>query len=210
MAFTLQTVTETRTKYPYIMKNLFTLILACSIFTASAQYSVSLQPTKNKNSICAERGHSLTYTKSTIVRPPYTIDAPDSTVTVYPFSNATTGKCSRCGAEIENNDKDIRVTTWRRADILRNTTSDYIDWGVNEQRAANIPFKSTTLSQVKKVATLRNDTLYIHKRIAPFTSLKEQVNAKTTLYYKNTPITFKAAVYDDAAFFGGKGGFEIF
>jgi hypothetical protein len=212
MAFTLHTMNETRIKYPYNMKNLFTLLLTFSIFSASAQYSASLQKTKDKNDICLERGHSITYTKSTTTRAPYTIDTKDSTVTVYPVPNATTGKCSRCGAEIESYDKDIRVTTWRRVATTSNinTTPDNTDWGTNSQRSTNKAFKSSSLNDLKKVATLRNDTLFIHKRVAPFNGIKEQVTTPTTLYYKNNIIVFKAAIFDDAAFYSRKNGLEIF
>jgi len=200
------------------MKHLLTLIFALSIFSASAQYTASIQKSKYKNSICAERGHSVTYKKSTASRAPYTIDTKDSTVTVYPVSNATTGKCSRCGAEVENLEKEIRLTTWRRVEtklttpVKLNTFIDESNWGYNEDRSEFKQFKSSSLNDIKKVATLRNDTLYIHKRIAPFASLKEQVNAITTVYYKNKPIVFKTAIFDEAAFYSDKikNGFEIF
>lgn len=162
------------------------------MFSASAQLTASLQKPKTINNICLERGHNITYKKSTTFRPPYTIDTKDSTVTVYPVPNASTGKCSRCGAEVDNPDKEIRITTWRASVIT------------------NHPFKSSSLDDIKKVATLRNDTLFIHKRIAPFTSIKEQGSAMTTIYYKNKPITFKAAIFDEAAFFSGKNGTDIF
>lgn len=196
------------------MKHLFTLIFAFSIFNASAQYTASVNKAKNNINICAERGHSVTYAKATTTRPPYTIDTIDSTVTVYPIPNSTTGKCSRCGAEIENFDKDIRVTTWRRKDNAplnkSNNSIDPTNWGYNERRAVNQPFKSTNLNDIKKVATLRNDTLFIHKRIAPFTSIKEQITTTTTILYNNKPLAFKTAVFDEAAFYTGKNGIEIF
>lgn len=192
------------------MKNILTLILTLSIFTASAQYAASVQKGKDsKNNICAERGHNLIYPKNVTARVPYTIDTKDSTVTVYPFPHAI-GKCSRCGAEVETYDKDIRVTTWRRTESQNYVGENETDWGVNSQRALNKSFKSTNLSDVKKVATLKNDTLFIHKRIAPFANLKEQIKKPTTVYYKNYPITFKAAVFDDAAFYAGKNGLEFF
>ncbi len=196
------------------MKHLFTLIFAFSIFTASAQYTASVNKAKNNINICAERGHSITYTKTTTTRPPYTIDTTDSTVTVYPVPNSTTGKCSRCGAEIENFDKDIRVTTWRRKDNASlNKSNNFMDetnWGYNEKRSVNQPFKSSNLNDIKKVATLRNDTLFIHKRIAPFTSIKEQITTTTTILYNNKPLVFKTAVFDEAVFYTGKNGIEIF
>ncbi|MEJ5996365.1 hypothetical protein WG904_18195 [Pedobacter sp. Du54] len=197
------------------MKHIFTLIFTLSIFSASAQYTASLQKSEDKKNICAERGHSVTYTKSSTSRKPYTIDTKDSTVTVYPVSNATTGKCSRCGAEIESYEKDIRVTTWRRAEnapVTRNPIIDDTNWGINEQRSITNSFKSNNLNEIKKVATLRNDTLFIHKRIAPFSSLKEQVNTVTTVYYKNKPLVFKTAIFDEAAVYSDriKKGFEIF
>jgi len=197
------------------MKNLFTFVFICSILSVSAKASVPLQSNKNKNIICKERGHSLTYTKSTTFRPPYTIDTKDSTVTVYPVPNTTTGKCSRCGAEVAAYDKDIRITTWRRVEktpetTYNNTILEPTNWGSNEQRSLNKPIKSSSLNDIKKVATLRNDTLFIHKRIAPFASLKEQVNTTTTVYYKNKPITFKTAVFDESAFYTGKYGIEIY
>jgi hypothetical protein len=196
------------------MKNLLTLAFIFSIFSASAQLSASLQKTKNNDNICLERGHSIKYTTSTVFRPPYTIDTKDSTVTVYPVPNSTTGKCSRCGAEIESYDKDIRITTWRRSDktieTVSNKTNDPINWGNNQRRSLNESIQSGSLDDVKKVATLRNDTLFIHKRIDPFASLKEQVTANTTIYYKNNPISFKTAVFDEAVFFTGKNGIEIY
>ncbi|MES2653261.1 MAG: hypothetical protein V4663_16090 [Bacteroidota bacterium] len=197
------------------MKNLFTLILVCGIFSASAQVSASLNTnTKDKNPICIERGHNLIHAKPTITRTPYTIDTKDSTVTVYPAANSTTARCSRCGAEIVNNEKDVRVTTWRRIEKklpLDNPIDfDTIDWGKNGQRGLDLKIKSSSLNEIKKTATLRNDTLFIHKRIAPFKSLKEQVNKTTTIYYKNKPITFKTAIFDESTFYTGKNGLEIY
>lgn len=199
------------------MKNLLTLIFTLSIFTASAQYTASITKSKHNN-ICVERGHSVTFKKAALIAKPYTIDTKDSTVTVYPVSASSTGKCTRCGAEVDNLEKEIRVTTWRRAgvnssvnaSVNSNTYFDDTNWGINENRAVKKPFQSGSLNDIKKVATLKNDTLFIHKRIAPFTSLKEQVKATTTIMYKNKPIVFKTAVFDDAALFSGKNGLEIF
>lgn len=200
------------------MKNLFTLIFVCSIFSASAQYSATLK-VKDKNPICIERGHNLAHTKSTALAP-YTIDTIDSTVTVYP-ANASS-KCTRCGVDVASNEKDVRVTTWRRvekAPVVKSTAKaatvsdielNTIDWGRNVNRAMNTQIISSSLNDIKKTATLRNDTLFIHKRIAPFATLKEQVNKTTTVTYKNKPITFKTAVFDEAAFYSGKHGIEIY
>ncbi len=195
------------------MKHLLTLIFTLTIFTASAQYTASITKVKHNN-LCAERGHSVTYTKASLIAKPYTIDTKDSTVTVYPLSTSSTGRCTRCGAEVENLEKEIRVTTWRRvpanSPIIAKSYNDEIIWGYNENRSDNKTFHSNSLNDIKKVATLKNDTLFIHKRIAPFTSLKEQVKSVTTIYYKNKPLVFKTAVFDDAALFSGKQGLEIF
>ena len=200
------------------MKNILTLIFTFSIFSASAQYSVAFNKSK-ANNVCIERGHNLTFTKSATFRAPYTIDTKDSTVTVYPAPHSSTGTCSRCGAEVESHDKDIRITTWRRADKVVTATTksvvaapviDNTNWGNNIPRSLNLAIKSSSLDDIKKVATLKNDTLFVHKRIAPFNSLKEQVVAYSTIYYKDKPITFKTAIFDEAAFYSGKNGIEIY
>ncbi len=205
------------------MKNLLTLVFVFSIFTASAQVTASLLIIKDKNPTCVERGHNLIHTKATTLRSPYTIDTKDSTITVYPAPNSTSSKCSRCGDEIVNSEKDVKITTWRRIEKTPNTVStmatniandnvDYntTDWGRNGQRGLNLKLNSSNLNDIKKVATLRNDTLFIHKRIAPFKSLKEQVNNTTTIYYKNKPITFSVAIFDESVFYTGKNGVAIF
>lgn len=191
------------------MKYLLTFFLASSIVSASAQVS-ALLVIKDKNPMCVERGHNIIEVKSTTIRSSYTIDTKDSTVTVYPANMI--GKCTRCAAELASDDKDVRVTTWRRVKPITYSEVDLdpIDWGNNSRRALNLKPNTTSLNDIKKVATLRNDTLFIHKRIAPFNSIKEQVSKTTTLYYKNKPVTFKAAVYDDANFYSGKKGLEIF
>lgn len=145
------------------MKKLFTLIFVCSIFSASAQLTASLQKPVTTNNICLERGHN------------------------FINKNATTAKCSRCGVEVNNSDKEVKSTTGSRIDK-----------------------KFSSLDDIKKVATLRNDTLFIHKRIAPFASVKEQSNSTITLFYKDKPITFKAAIFDESTFYTGKNGLEIF
>ncbi|MGF1924410.1 MAG: hypothetical protein ACQUHE_09555 [Bacteroidia bacterium] len=190
------------------MKSLFTLVFVCSILSASAQVTASIV-NKDKNPVCMERGHNVTPIKSTAGRLPYTIDTKDSTVTVYPAN--TMGRCTRCAAEIASTEKDIRVTTWRRVEKPANVVDfDTTDWGNNARRGLNLKLNTSNLNDIKKIATLRNDTLFIHKRVAPFKSIKEQVEKTTVIYYKNKPISFKAAVYDEATFYTGKGGLEIF
>lgn len=78
--------------------------------------------------------------------------------------------------------------------------------------SAPINFISTNLSDNKKVATLRNDTLFVHKRILPFTTIREQIRSKTdtVVYYKNQAIIFKTAVFDYAYFFKGKNGKDFY
>ena len=206
------------------MKNLFTLVFVCSILSASAQASASIK-IKDKNPVCLERGHNIIYTKSTTNRPSYTIDTKDSTVTVQPSN--TIAKCTRCGSEVEN-EKDSRITTWRRVEKATETITKTIparnvmpvsksttelnttDWGNNGQRGVSSKLITSTLNDIKKVATLRNDTLFIHKRVAPFKSIKEQLTETTTIIYKNKPITFKAAIFDESTFYSGKNGLEIF
>lgn len=196
------------------MKNLLTLIFSISVLTASAQYTASINKAKSNN-LCIERGHSLTFTKTIPAKAPYTIDTKDSTVTVYPVPT-TTGKCARCGADVESSEKELRVTTWRRVEQpiqptnLSSPVTENINWGLNNQRAIDKGFHFSNLNDIKKVATLKNDTLFIHKRIEPFTALKEQSKTTTTIYYNNKPIVFKTAVYDDAAVYAGKKGLEIY
>ncbi|RZK41387.1 MAG: hypothetical protein EOO90_11360 [Pedobacter sp.] len=198
------------------MKNLLTIVFAFITINASAQIYTASNKTRSNNTICAERGHNFSYTKSTAFRPPYTIDTKDSTVTVYPAPHAVTGRCSRCGAEIDNHEKEVRITTWKRSDkdieAAAASGANKINWGRNTQREYNSVVKSSNLDDIKKVATLRNDTLFIHKRIAPFASIKEQIPAEKyiTVYYKTKAIDFKTAVFDEADFFGGKHGHQIY
>lgn len=184
-------------------------------FSASAQLSASLLKKKEANVVCLEKGHNLTHYKINSLNTPYIINTPDSTVTVYPASTTTFGVCERCGSELESSEKDVRITTWRRVETssyIPHISPLYIDWGYNEQRALNLPVITNSLDELKKVATLKDGVLYIHKRIAPFTSIEQQIkpDENLTVYYKNKPITFKTAVFDDAAFFAGKNGTEIY
>lgn len=68
------------------------------------------------DSICAERGHSLSdYGSSTLAYcPPYTVDYPDYTITIYPACNTTSIFCKRCRRTISLHDKVDTVITWRR------------------------------------------------------------------------------------------------
>lgn len=198
------------------MRNQLTLALMLITSVGFAQ-TFATNSNGKSNAICLERGHSATYTKATTPnRAPYAIDTKDSTVMVYPISNNTTGKCSRCGADIDSYDKDIRITTWRRVEkkpeLNPSSAVGYINWGVNKHRGLNLPFKSTTLNDDPRVASLRNDTLYIYKRIGPFASIREQIRSKkdTVVYYKDKAIYFKTAVYDKAIAFKGKNGKDIY
>ncbi len=198
------------------MKHLLSIAITLIASAGFAQTSTSNTNSKT-NTICLERGHSITYTKSTSPkRAPYIIDTKDSTVTVYPISNNTTGTCSRCGARVGSADKEVRVTTWRRVEkqslITAKSTSEYINWGVNAHRGLNLPFVSTNLNDDPRVATLRSDTLYIYKRIGPFASIREQIRSKkdTVVYYKDKAIYFKTAVFDKAFAFSGKYGKDIY
>lgn len=200
------------------MKKLLPLFFTLCVYSAHAQYPASNQPlsvsTKRaKNNICLERGHSFTYTSTISTKTaPYTIDTRDSTVTVYPVPNSTTGRCSRCGEIMNKYDKEIRVTTWRRPKLEPSNIFFPINWGVNVHRALNSPPVFTNLDDNQKVATLKNDTLYVHKRVLPFTTIREQIRSKTdtVVYYKNQVIKFKTAVFDYAYFFSGKQGKEFY
>ncbi len=187
------------------MKNLFTLTFTLIAYVASAQTSTRTQASTKivQRNICLERGHTPIYTANVKTkRTPYTIDTKDSTVTVYPAPYAATGKCSRCGETINNDGKDIRVTTWRRSTTKPgNANIDLVS-----------PSKSANLDDNKKIATLKNDTLFVHKRVFPFTTIREQIKSKkdTVVYYKNEPVRFRTAVFDYAYFFVGKNGKAIY
>lgn len=196
------------------MKNLLSIAFTILSLTAGAQ---TLTKTSAKvNPICVERGHSITYTPSGApAKAPYTIDMKDSTVVVYPIP-AATGRCSRCGATTDTYEKDIRVTTWRRADakteVFSSPAAGYINWGNNPQRGLKKPFQFSYLDENTKVASLRNDTLFIYKRIAPFATIREQIRSKqdTVVYYQGKPIIFKTAVFDDGIAFKGKYGKDFY
>ena len=162
------------------MKNLLTLIFSISVLTASAQYTASINKAKSNN-LCIERGHSLTFTKAIPAKAPYTIDTKDSTVTVYPVPT-TTGKCARCGADVESSEKELRVTTWRRVEQpiqptnLSSPVTENINWGLNNQRAIDKGFHFSNLNDIKKVATLKN------LDICPIRSLSKSVLMLPSLF----------------------------
>jgi|GEM_PF-2117404 len=91
-------------------------------------------------------------------------------------------------------------------------TADQTDWGHNSHRARNLPVKAESLNDIRKVATLRNDTLFVHKRVEPFNTVKEQVKADNfiKIIYKNKEYLYKVAVFDEADFYAGKKGLQIY
>lgn len=90
-------------------------------------------------------------------------------------------------------------------------STEKTDWGRNHQRAMNMPIKSESLNDIKKVATLRNDTLFIHKRIDAFASIINQrpSTVLSKVLYNNREYVFKAVVMDEADFFAGNKGTQI-
>ncbi|RZK41388.1 MAG: hypothetical protein EOO90_11365 [Pedobacter sp.] len=194
------------------MNYFFTFVLSLGVNLGFAQQLARNNP---KNKICLERGHNLS-ANATTYRQPYTIDSKDSTVMVYPSPLASKVKCLRCGITVLNERKEVRVTVWKRTENQResekNVSALPISWGNNQHRAFNQEIKMENLNENKKVASLRNDTLFIYKKIAPFSTIREQRKATsdTTVYYKGKQIIFKTAIFDDGIAFKEKHGLDIY